>query len=174
WGRGEPEDATAGPSIAEERLFHRQQQLLEEALARLAPERPGVEDLYFLGVAPYASDDVFARELGAVRKLLDERFGTRGRSRALGKNPAPRGRPPNAPATSLRAALDGLGRTMNPEEDVLFLFITSHGDARHELAFELPPLQLAPLTPSALARMLHDSGIKWKVLVVSACYSGGF
>jgi hypothetical protein len=22
--------------------------------------------------------------------------------------------------------------------------------------------------------MLHDSGIKWKVLVISACYSGGF
>jgi hypothetical protein len=63
---------------------------------------------------------------------------------------------------------------MNPEEDVLFLFITSHGDRRHSLAFELPPLELAQLTPTALARMLVDSGIKWKVLVVSACYSGGF
>ena len=37
-----------------------------------------------------------------------------------------------------------------------------------------PPLELAPLTPTALARMLHDSGIKWRVIVVSACYSGGF
>src|SRR5215468_2358017 len=174
WVPRGPEDAAAGPSIAEERLFHRQQKLLEEALARLAPERPGVEDLYFLGVAPYASEDVFARELGAVRKLFDERFGTAGRSLALVNNPATLGDQPIATATNLRAALDGLGRTMNPEEDVLFLFITSHGDARHELAFELPPLQLAPLTPSALARMLHDSGIKWKVLVVSACYSGGF
>src|SRR5215813_13887438 len=121
WVPREPEDATAGPSIAEERLFHRQQQLLEEALARLAPERPGVEDLYFLGVAPYASEDVFARELGAVRKLFDERFGTAGRSLALVNNPATLGDQPIATATNLRAALDGLGRTMNPEEDVLFL-----------------------------------------------------
>ena len=25
-----------------------------------------------------------------------------------------------------------------------------------------------------LARMLHEAGIKWRVIVVSACYSGGF
>ncbi len=172
-----PEAAAAAspePSIADEPLFHRQQRLLDESIAGLAPERPGVEDLYFVGVAPYSSQDVFARELAAVRKLFDERFGTTGRSIALVNSPATLGDTPIATATNLRAALAELGRVMNPEEDVLFLFITSHGDRRHSLAFELPPLQLAQLTPTALARMLVDSGIKWKVLVVSACYSGGF
>jgi hypothetical protein len=81
---------------------------------------------------------------------------------------------PIATATNLRAALARIGRIMNPEEDVLFLYITTHGDERHELAFDLPPLNLAQLTPTALARMVADSGIKWRVLVVSACYSGGF
>jgi hypothetical protein len=37
-----------------------------------------------------------------------------------------------------------------------------------------PPLELNPLSPTALARMLQDSGIKWRVLVISACYAGGF
>jgi hypothetical protein len=37
-----------------------------------------------------------------------------------------------------------------------------------------PPLDLAALTPTALGRMLQDAGIKWRVIVVSACYSGGF
>ncbi len=166
--------AAAAPSIADERLFHRQQKVLDEALARLAPERPGVEDLYFVGVAPYASQDVFARELASVRKLFDERFGTAGRSIALVNSPETLGDTPIATATSLRAVLESIGRTMNAEEDVLFLFITTHGDERHELAFELPPLTLQQLTPTALARMLADSGVKWKVLVVSACYSGGF
>jgi hypothetical protein len=174
WVRDEPEGSVAQPSIADEALFHRQQRLLDEALERLALERPGVEDLYFVGVAPYSSQDVFARELGAVRKLFDERFGTGGRSIALVNSPATLGEAPIATATNLRAVLERLGRIMNPEEDVLFLFITSHGDRRHSLAFELPPLELAQLTPTALARMLVDSGIKWKVLVVSACYSGGF
>jgi hypothetical protein len=30
------------------------------------------------------------------------------------------------------------------------------------------------MNPTMLSRMLADSGIKWKIVVVSACYSGGF
>jgi hypothetical protein len=63
---------------------------------------------------------------------------------------------------------------MNADEDVLVLYITAHGDREHRLSAWQPPLELVPLTPTALARMLHDSGIKWRVVVVSACYSGGF
>ena len=170
-----PEEPDAGPpSIADERLFHGQQKLLDATLARLAPERPGVEDLYFVGVAPYSAQDVFVRELRTVRTMFDERFGTAGRSVALMNGSDTLAEVPIATATNLRAVLEHLGKLMNPDEDVLFLFITTHGDARHSLAFDLPPLNLAQLTPTALARMLNDSGLKWKVLVVSACYSGGF
>lgn len=168
------EDAAAQASIADEPLFHRQQTLLDEALDDLLPERRGVDDLYFVGVGPYASQDVFAREVSAVRKLFDNRFGTDGRSIALLNSPESLQDTPIATATNLRTTLEQLGRIMNPDEDVLFLFITTHGDERHELSFDLPPLNLQQLTPTALARMLNDSGIKWKVLVVSACYSGGF
>jgi hypothetical protein len=63
---------------------------------------------------------------------------------------------------------------MNPDEDVLFLFVSAHGDREHRLSAAQPPLELAPLTPTALARMLQDAGIKWRVVVVSACYSGGY
>jgi len=63
---------------------------------------------------------------------------------------------------------------MNADEDVLFLFITAHGDRSHRLSAWQPPLELAQLTPTALARMLQDSGVKWRVIVVAACYAGGF
>ncbi len=177
WTHVDPEaehPAAAPPSIAEEQLFHRQQTLLDQVLANVAPERPGVEDLYFVGVAPYSSQDVFVREINAVRKMFDQRFGTAGRSIVLANSPATLADTPIATATNLRTVLQYLGKVMNPEEDVLFLFITTHGDRQHELAFELPPLELQQLTPTALGRALNDSGIKWKVLVVSACYSGGF
>ena len=45
---------------------------------------------------------------------------------------------------------------------------------QHKLESQLPPLELAQLKPAALSRILAESGIKWKVLVISACYSGGF
>ncbi len=165
---------SAAPTVADEQLFHLQPQLLQEALDQLEAERPGIEDLYFLGVAPYASQDVFVREVMSVRQLFDKRFHTVGRSLVLANNAQTLADVPIATATNLRAALERLGEIMNAEEDILFLFITSHADAQHELAFDLPPLNLQQLTPTALARMLDDAGIKWKVVVVSACYSGGF
>src|SRR5436190_1173966 len=63
---------------------------------------------------------------------------------------------------------------LNTEEDIVLLHIATHGDNDHRLVLDLPPLELAQLTPSALARMLADSGIRWKVIVISACFSGGY
>jgi len=79
----EAPEARAPDPLTEERIFHLQGQLIERALAAIAPGRPGVRDLYFVGFAPDASQDVFVAELRFVRRLFDERFGTAGRSIAL-------------------------------------------------------------------------------------------
>jgi len=109
-----------------------------------------------------------------VKRLMDARFDTAGRSVVLVNHAATLQEQPIATATNLRSAIERIAAGINTEEDVLFLFLTSHGNEEHELAFELPPLQLQQLTPTALARMLNDSGIKWKIVVISACFSGGF
>ncbi|MCX7152240.1 MAG: peptidase [Proteobacteria bacterium] len=161
-------------SITQEQLFHAQTPLLIAQLDALEPERPGVTDFYFLGMAPFATQDVFGRELAMVDELLGERFDAAGRNILLSNNPGTLGELPIATVTHLRLALARIATVMNPDEDVLFLNITTHGSEGGELAFELPPLQLAQLTPAALSRILAESGIKWKALVISACYSGGF
>src|SRR6185436_10968419 len=53
------------------------------ALAQLAPQRPGVIDLYAVIVAGDGAEDVFRREAAAVKQVLDERLGAKGRSLAL-------------------------------------------------------------------------------------------
>jgi hypothetical protein len=63
---------------------------------------------------------------------------------------------------------------MDPAEDVLFLFLTSHGSEDHQLYVNLPPLPLRQIRPDDLRAALDDAGIRWRVVVVSACYSGGF
>lgn len=161
------------PRLTQEEVFHLQGRLLDERLAALAPERPGVEDLYFVGVAA-DTQDTFSAEVSSVRELLDERFDTVGRSVVLLNSPASLTEQPIATVSNLRATLAYLGNTIDTEEDVVFLHIATHGDSDYRLAFDLPPLELDQLTPSALARMLADSGIKWKVIVISACFSGGF
>jgi hypothetical protein len=160
--------------LADERVFHLQGELIERSLAAVQPGRAGVREHYFVGFAPDASQDVFLREMRFVKQLFDQRYGTGGRSIALASSHDALEELPIASITNLSRALARVGEAMNADEDVLFLFLSAHGDREHRLSAWQPPLELAPLTPTALARMLHDSGIKWRVVVVSACYSGGF
>ena len=169
-----PADEEPAEALTDERVFHLQGQLIERALAAIERGRPGVAELYFVGFAPDAGQDVFLREMRFVRRLFDERFGTAGRSIALASSHTALDELPIASATNLARALARVGEAMNADEDVLFLFLTAHGDQAHHLSASQPPLQLAQLTPTALARMLQDAGVKWRVIVVSACYAGGF
>src|SRR5882757_2880075 len=72
------------------------------------------------------------------------------------------------PAMSLHAAANG----MDADNDILFLILTSHG-SRAGLAVKAGRLTQT-LTPSNLADMLARTGMRYKVVVISACYSGVF
>jgi hypothetical protein len=174
WVADVEDDGDAEPSLTQEELFHRQGRLLDEHLAALEPERSGVADLYFVGVAADSEQDTFYSEVASIMDLLDERFDTEGRSIVLINNPETLAEQPIATVSNLRATLAYLGSIIDPEEDVVMLHIATHGASDFRLTFDMPPLELAQLTPSALARMLADSGIKWKVIVISACFSGGY
>jgi len=63
---------------------------------------------------------------------------------------------------------------MNLDRDVLFLALSSHGSAKPEISVSNGALPLNGLTEAALASALKESGIRWKVIVISACYSGAF
>ena len=71
-------------------------------------------------------------------------------------------------AMSLQVAANG----MDVENDVLFLILTSHGSSAG-LAVKAGRLTQT-LTPSKLADMLARTGVRHKVVVISACYSGVF
>jgi hypothetical protein len=177
--RGADEDDAADErrdwyALGREENFYAQPAILRETLADLAPERPGVEDLYFVGVAGYASQDVFMKELRVVGELFRDRFDADERSVLLVNNPGTVHELPVASATSLAQTLEYVGNLMNPDEDVLFLYLSSHGSEDHRLTMQFWPLQLNDIDPRMLKRMLDEAGIKWRVIAISACYSGGF
>jgi hypothetical protein len=161
-------------AIAEEKAFYAQHDALPRALAAIQPERPGIADLYVITAGLYAREDVFMKEVRVIDALFRERFDADGRTLMLINNPKTLEQNPVATLTSLTTALRHVGKLMNPEEDVLVLYASSHGSQTHHLAVEFWPLRLASIDPPALKRALDQSGIKWKVIVVSACYSGGF
>jgi Peptidase C13 family len=57
---------------------------------------------------------------------------------------------------------------------VFVLYLTSHGSREHQLIPKFPPMELEPITPIRLRAMLDRHGVKHRVIVVSACYAGGF
>jgi hypothetical protein len=161
-------------SVADEVAFHAQTALLERNLAALKPERPGVADIYLVGFAAYAPEDVFMNEVQVIDQLFRERFDAEGRTIMLINNSKTAAEVPLASATNLAHVLRHIGRVMNREEDLLVLYITSHGSETHRLSVVNSPLRLNDIVPVTLRRALDDSGIKWRVLAISACYAGGF
>ena len=168
----DPEARAAG--LAVESALLSQRQLLDQALAALAPGRRGVIDMYLLAVGGDGSEEVFRREAQFVRAQFDERFGTSGRSIALVNSRSTVAAAPMATMLSIEEALKTIAARMNRDEDILFLFLTSHGSRDHELALRQNHMTLRDLPARELGHLLKESGIRWKVIVVSACYSGGF
>jgi hypothetical protein len=162
------------PSPASEAALAAQPQLLADAIDGLDDERPGMTDLYFVGFAPYAAEDVFRKDMQVARDLFDDRFDTDGRSIVLINNPRTVLDEPLATISNLRETLKSIGAGIDPDDDVVMLYLEGHGSADRKLAAEFPPLELDPLTPESLRDMLDDAGIKWRIIVVSACYSGGW
>ena len=72
----------------------------------------------------------------------------------------------------LAASLQAAANRMDAENDVLFVILTSHGSP-DGLAVKAGRLTQT-LTPSTLAGMLARTGVRHKVVVISACYSGVF
>lgn len=159
---------------ATEDAIYQQPRLLARTLDAIEPGRKGLIDLYYVGMGGYARQDVFLREVKAVEKMMQEQFGAGGRTASLLNNPKTVMEMPIASATSLKAVLKRIGEVMNRDEDILFLFMTSHGGKDHKLTLEFWPLTFNDLTPDVVRSALDDAGIQWRVIVVSACYAGGF
>ncbi len=157
-----------------EQLMYRQADLLKGDLKAMMPGEAGFPDLYFVSFAGYAYQDVFSKEAAFAKRLFDHRFGTEARSIQLVNNLQTRDSIPLATATNLAISLRHIGRIMDADEDILVLYLTSHGSEKHELSVNFWPLPLNDLTPPLLKKILDASGIKWRVIIISACYSGGF
>ena len=159
--------------VIEEAALYEQPRLLQQALNSIDISKTGASDWYFMGVAGFSEQDVFRSEINKVRELFDVRFGTSGRSLSLINNTYSWLDEPIATKTSILQGFKRIGQQMNADEDVLFLTLSSHGD-QDIMQLSNPPLEMDNLEAAWLREALDASGIRWRVIVVSACYSGSF
>jgi len=145
---------------------------LDAALAALQPQRRGTVDAYVVAIA-LDSDPVFGREAREAGQVLARRYDAAGRTITLA---GPDGRSaglPKGSLTSLTLVLARVAELMDPAEDVLVLYSTSHG-APVGLAYHEGDTGFGILSPSRLGSVLGELGIRRRILMLSACYAGVF
>ena len=157
-----------------EQVFTSQPDMVRQAVAALAPRAPGKPNIYAVAFGGDGSEDVFRNEVEYLDRMMDRRFGSPHHTVVLENNPATLSTRPLASWTNLEGALDGLARVMDPHEDILFVYLATHGGSDHSLLVDMDPIPLDQLDVDGLAEILAKRPFRWKVVVVNACYSGGF
>jgi hypothetical protein len=169
-----PEDDWPEQAPTPEQVLYAQPTLLDAAMARLGPRVAGKPNLYVLAFAGDGSEDVFHNEAEYAARLFTRRFGPTAHALVLENHPDTLATRPLATWSNLERALDGLAHAMDPQQDILLLYLTTHGGEDHSLLVDMDPLPLDPIGAEDLAAILKSRPFKWKVVVVNACYSGGF
>lgn len=152
----------------------RQAQLMGDALRNLAPQRPGQLDVYMISAGMWG-DPVFEREATQAEAILRPHLGAEGRSIILsaGGGFGPRTYPA-ATANNLSAAIGHVGSLIDPSEDLVVIFITTHGAPDGTASLREHNRMYGGLRPAHLSQMLTLANIRNRVVIVSACFSGAF
>lgn len=161
------------PQIDSAQVTLAQPALLDAAAARLLPQRPGIADIYTLSIAGSSSEDVFIRELNGGLASLARVLPIEGRAVRLINHPSTLNAAPLASLQNFAAAVHAIGAVMNKEEDILLLFMTSHGSG-DGFALAMEGVGRSILRPDQVASILDSEGIRNRIVIISACYSGVF
>lgn len=157
-----------------ESVYYSQSSLLDDSIENIIEGKIGDSDLFFIGYAGDAEEDVFMNEAKSAQSVMDNYMNSFGRSMVLINNEKTVDTIPLANSHNLKISLDKIAKRMNLDEDIMVLFLTSHGSKDHRLVTNFPPFKLNDLDPDSINSALNAAGIKWRIIVISACYSGGF
>jgi hypothetical protein len=115
----------------------------------------------------FGDQSVFDSEARGAAQIAASRFG--GGPVTVRANTKSRG---NATTRTLATTLDSAAREVDAGRDILMVILTSHG-SRAGLAVKAGTHEEI-LSPSLLAAMLKHAGVRHRVVIISACYSGVF
>jgi hypothetical protein len=115
----------------------------------------------------FSDQSVFESEAKGAARIVADRFG--GGPVVVRANNRHQS---NATVDALATTLDSTAREIDGDNDILVLILTSHG-SRAGLAVKAGPHQ-ETLSPALLVAMLNHAGVRRRVVIISACYSGIF
>lgn len=162
------------PEEVAEHALYKESGELQLVLDSLQASDPQKIELYSLVVAGYGTEEVFRRESKFIENLFSSQYGNRATAIYLANSQRSLNERPLATLISIRAAITRIAERMDKEQDIFFLYVTSHGSKDKKISLNHNGLALADIDAKWLGDLLKATGIKHRVIVLSACYSGGF
>jgi hypothetical protein len=162
------------PSLLKPPTAAVQRQTLMSAVARMDRGNAAGGEVYFVGFAGFGEQKVFRKEAELAQQVFGSRFATGNRSLLLVNDIHDRRTYPLATFDNLRVAVDAIGRRMHPDRDTLVLMLTSHGNDVDGIAITNGKMPEDALSPEDVRKVLDESHFRWRIIIVSACYSGIF
>ncbi len=145
--------------------------LLWAALHRPAfAEEPAPPAVHVVSFGLYGGQDLFKREATAVAKVIARQYGWSGHVVVRAND----SKNSEAGPTDLRDTLTNVAEGMDRDQDILFLFLTSHGTKDGIVISRRGDKRYWLLSPQLLKRLLDATGVRHRVVVLSACYAGVF
>ncbi len=161
------------PDIDDDILWGAQAALIDAAGAALRPHTPGRTNVYAIAVAGSGTQSLFSREAHEALRVAALHFGDDSRGGALLSNGAvDLMHSPLATRANIAAIARAVGEKADHRQDLLFLYLASHGSRTAELSSELASYRsVQPISSASTAEALKGVGVARRVIVVSACYA---
>jgi hypothetical protein len=164
------------PEIEADLLWESQPALVGQAAAAIGAPLPGRPNVYAMTIAPDGTQPLFSTEAHAAATVLASHFGDSSRGTMLLSNGvADLMHAPLATRTNMAAAAMAIGKRIDPDKDLVVIYLTSHGSPEAMLSTALPdeaPIQ--PISAVSLAGALDQAHIHRRVIIISACFSGSW
>lgn len=147
--------------------------LMGDALEGLQPQRPGQLDVYVVSASLWG-DPVFENEASQAGEILSDHLGAEGRSIVLSAGGMPQRTFPAGTPANLSASLGQIGSIIDPNEDLVVVFLTSHGSPDGAVAIRENNRLNSSIRATHLRDMLNAANIRNRIVIVSACFSGAW
>jgi hypothetical protein len=147
--------------------------LMGDALDGLQAQRPGRPDTYVVSVG-FWGDAVFENEARQAGEILGDHLGAEGRTITLTAGGHPQRTFPAATPGNLSAAIGHIGSLIDPNEDLVVVFLTSHGANDGSVGIRENNRINSAIRATHLRDMLNAANIRNRVVIVSACFSGAW
>jgi hypothetical protein len=147
--------------------------LIEQQISRMQQGEIGKKEVFLVVVAGFDTPSVFSNEMRLAADQLSVALHAKNRILFLSNSNKDRETLPQVTPFLLQQAVKKLSKKMNSNEDILAMYLVSHG-TKQGFVFKANNGYMEIASPYSIQQALKEAETPWNMIFVSACYGGLF